>query len=33
MSDTTPHWREHGVRVVHSNELNLNTSQRLSEKG
>jgi uncharacterized RmlC-like cupin family protein len=27
MSDTTPHWREHGVRVVHSNELDLNTPQ------
>lgn len=27
MSETTAHWREHGVRVVHSNELDLNTPQ------
>lgn len=27
MSETTTHWREHGVRVVHSNELDLNTPQ------
>lgn len=27
MSETTTHWREHGIRVVHSNELDLNTPQ------
>ncbi len=27
MSETITHWREHGVRVVHSNELDLNTPQ------
>lgn len=27
MTDPTPDWREHGVRIVHANELDLNTPQ------
>lgn len=27
MSDPTSHWRDHGIRVVHSNQLDLNTPQ------
>jgi uncharacterized RmlC-like cupin family protein len=27
MDETLPKWREHGVRVVHSNQLDLNTPQ------
>jgi uncharacterized RmlC-like cupin family protein len=27
MSDTSPNWREHGVRIVHSDQLDLNTPQ------
>jgi len=27
MSDTGPNWREHGVRIVHSDQLDLNTPQ------
>lgn len=25
--ENTPNWREHGVRIVHSNELDMNTPQ------
>lgn len=27
MSETKPNWREHGVRIVHSDQLDLNTPQ------
>lgn len=27
MSEETSHWREHGVRIVHSGQLDLNTPQ------
>ncbi len=27
MSDPTSHWRDHGIRIVHSNQLDLNTPQ------
>src|SRR5499426_2693397 len=27
MTDTNPNWREHGVRIVHSDQLDLNTPQ------
>ena len=27
MSETPPNWRAHGVRIVHSNQLDLNTPQ------
>lgn len=29
MSDTQLNWREHGIRIIHSNQLDLNTPQTL----